>query len=209
MSRAGQQAREGLACLDEVDRHLGAVTSAADGAPGLKSGHRRPLKECGFWAREFLVNVGAKEKAMGLFDWLRRRESGDKAAKLVLSPEESEFAGLNMKQVLDAHLAWRARLENVLTGTAKEVIEVNQIAPDNLCVLGKWLYGPGKQQFGALREYEALRVTHKKFHMTAGQILVDFNAGNLVAANQLLKRDFRALSERVQLDLVRLYSAGT
>lgn len=144
---------------------------------------------------------------MGLLDWLKKRNSGDTTAVLTFNKDEEELAGLNLKQVMDAHMAWRVRLEAVLNGTSKERLEYAQIAPDNLCVLGKWLYGPGKTSFGAIPQYEALRTTHQTFHQTAGKILGDFNRGDKAGAAKLLNGDFRKLSDRIQLELVRLYAA--
>ena len=144
---------------------------------------------------------------MGLLDWLLRRDRGETQEAPTFGTGEGEFAGLNMKQVLDAHMAWRTRLEAVLTGNSKERLEVSQISPDNLCVLGKWLYGPGQKIYGTTPEYEALRSTHKTFHLTAGKILSDYNSGNKASAAKLLTRDFRKLSDRIQLELVRLYAS--
>lgn len=144
---------------------------------------------------------------MGLLDWLKRKQAGDDSAVLTFDKGEDEFAGLNLHQVLDAHMAWRTRLQDVLKGTSTEVLEVRQIAPDNLCVLGKWLYGPGKQQFGELPEYEVLRTIHGQFHHTAGRILADSKKGNQDAAERLLRGEFRTLSDQIQLALVRLWAA--
>lgn len=144
---------------------------------------------------------------MGLLDWLLRRDRGETTSGPTFDKGEEELAGLNMKQVMDAHMAWRTRLEAVLLGTSKEKLEVSQISPDNLCVLGKWLYGPGQKLFGTSNEYETLRQTHKTFHATAGKILADYNSGNKANAARLLTRDFRKLSDRIQLELVRLYTS--
>jgi Chemoreceptor zinc-binding domain len=144
---------------------------------------------------------------MGLLDWLTKRNRGDTTAVLTFNKDEEELAGLNLKQVLDAHMAWRVRLEAVLNGTSKERLEVAQISPDNLCVLGKWLYGPGKVSLGTTPQYEVLRNTHLTFHQMAGKILADFNRGDKSGAERLLNRDFRRLSDRIQLELVRLYAA--
>lgn len=145
---------------------------------------------------------------MGLFDWLKKRQSGDDGAVLLLDKDEEHLAGLDLKQVIDAHLAWRTRLQDILAGIQNEKVEVHQVAQDTLCVLGKWLYGEGKAQFSNLHEYEDLRLTHRQFHLTAGQILTDHNAGQADTAASLLKGDFRSLSDRIQLDLVRLYAAA-
>jgi Chemoreceptor zinc-binding domain len=144
---------------------------------------------------------------MGLLDWLKKRNSGDTTAELTFDKGEGELAGLNLKQVIDAHMAWRGRLEAVMDGTSKEDLQYAQIAPDNLCILGKWLYGPGKVSFGNIPEYEALRTTHMTFHQTAGKILTDFHRGDKAGANKLLNGEFHILSARIQLELVRLYAA--
>ncbi len=144
---------------------------------------------------------------MGLLDWLRKRNAGDSTAVLTFNKDEEELSGLNLKQVLDAHMAWRVRLEAVLNGTSKESLEVSQIAPDNLCVLGKWLYGPGKVVLGTTTQYETLRTTHQTFHQLAGKILADYKRGDKAGAERLLNRDFRRMSDRIQLELVRLYAA--
>ncbi len=144
---------------------------------------------------------------MGLLDWLKLRNSGDTTAVLTFNKGEEELAGLNLKQVIDAHMAWRVRLEAVLNGTSTERLEVSQIAPDNLCILGKWLYGPGKTSFGTTPQYEKLRTIHATFHTTAAGILADYHRGDKVGAARVLGGDFRKMSDRIQLELVRLYAS--
>jgi len=145
---------------------------------------------------------------MGLLNWLEKKMSGDNSAKLTFDKGQEEFAGLNLKDVLDAHLAWNDRLTAYLDGTSRENLDVHQIAPDNLCILGKWIYGPAAQQFQQQQEFHDLRQTHKQFHLTAGQVLIEHNDGNTEAANQLLLGKFRSLSSRIQLNLVRLYASA-
>ena len=146
---------------------------------------------------------------MGLLKWLEKKLAGDSSAKLTFDKGQEEFAGLNLKQVLDAHLAWNDRLTKYLDGTSEENLDVHQIAPDNLCILGKWIYGPGEKQFNQLTEFSDLRDTHKEFHLTAGQVLIEHNDGNRQVANQLLAGKFRALSSKIQLNLVRLYASAS
>jgi len=145
---------------------------------------------------------------MALMDWLKKRLAGDEKAELTLSPEESSLSGLNLAQVIDAHMAWKSRLQSTLLGTSTEQLEVAVVARDNLCVLGKWLYGVGKQQFSHLPEYEALRKTHADFHLCAGEVLIEFHNGKIDTATSLLKGKFRNLSDMIQLGLVRLFAAA-
>lgn len=145
---------------------------------------------------------------MSLKNWLLRKLAGDDKAKLELSSDEENLSGLNLKTVLDAHMLWKVKLESTLDGSSTEKYEVATVAQDNLCVLGKWLYGPGKKLYSKLPEYEALRKIHASFHLCAGEILVDHNKGNLIVANNKLKREFKDLSGQIQLDLVRLFSTA-
>lgn len=142
---------------------------------------------------------------MGILSWLEKRLSGDHSAVLSFNKDEEEFAGLNLRDVLNAHLAWNERLKAFLEGTSDEKLDVDQIAPDNLCILGKWIYGPGHKQFSKLKEYNDLKQTHTQFHKTAGQIVVEFGKGNRDIATSLLRGKFRTLSSQIQLNLINLY----
>lgn len=145
---------------------------------------------------------------MALLDWLHKRLAGDEKAELTLSKEEESLSGLNLKEVLDAHMAWRKRLKDALDGLGSETYEVASVAQDNLCVLGKWLYGPGKAHYAHLPEYEVLRRTHADFHLCAGEVLIEHQGGNVDAAANLLKGKFHGISNKIQLDLVRLFTSA-
>lgn len=145
---------------------------------------------------------------MSLKDWLVKKLSGDDTAILELSPEEEQLSGLNLQEVLDAHLQWKIKLNDTLDGTATERYEVAVVAKDNLCVLGKWLYGPGKQKFSKLPEYEALRQIHSEFHICASKVLQKHENGDEEAASRMLKEEFLDASNRIQLDLVRLFTVA-
>ena len=145
---------------------------------------------------------------MGLLDWLHKKASGDHSAELTIDKNEQNFSGLNLKQVIDAHMAWRTRLVGILDGSNDERPEISEVAMDNLCILGKWLYGTAKPLYSKLPEYEELRQTHAKFHLCAGEILMEFKRGDQDKAEDILRGEFRTLSDQIQLDLVRLYSAG-
>lgn len=143
---------------------------------------------------------------MGMLNWLKARLSGDQTSELILEKGEEELHGLNLKEALDAHEAWNGRLKSVLDGTSTESIQVSEIAQDCNCHLGKWIYGPGKKSHSSYEEYEILRKTHAEFHLCAGEILMEHQAGNDGVADKLLKTKFRNLSNRIQLDLVRLFT---
>lgn len=147
---------------------------------------------------------------MSIVDWFKQVTTGDPRADLMSQPlsfgeNEEQFHGLNMREAMDAHMAWTRRLENKLTGKSNEPLTVATVASDCECTLGKWLHGPAKQAFGASPEYEELRKEHADFHLCAGEILNNvINEEQSSAVNKLKK--LRHKSGVVQLSLVRLYS---
>lgn len=143
---------------------------------------------------------------MGMLNWLKARISGDQKSALILEQGEEELHGLNLKKALDSHEAWNGRLKSVLDGTSTESIQVSEIAQDCNCLLGKWIYGPGKRSHSSYEEYENLRKTHAEFHLCAGEILMEHQAGNYDVADKLLKTKFRNLSNKIQLELVMLFT---
>jgi len=144
---------------------------------------------------------------MKLLEWLQVKLLGESFGVLTISKEEADFAGLNMSQAIDAHMAWRIRLADILDGKSHEELNVGEVARDDCCSLGKWLFDSARLKFGSYQEYETLRKNHSRFHICAGEILVLHNIGQFAAAKQMLRADLRNLSDLVQLDIVRLYAA--
>lgn len=144
---------------------------------------------------------------MSLLSWLRDALVGEPEAELKLSPEEAKLSGLDLKQVLDAHTAWKVRLERDLENPQSS-IDVSTVAPDNLCELGKWLYGPAQKMHGHLPEFEDARRAHAVFHLAAAEVLIQRQSGNLAGAHALLHGKFRDASSDNQLELVKLFVAA-
>lgn len=142
---------------------------------------------------------------MPLFDWFKKAIRGEES-KLEFAPDEEHQSGLNLKQVLDAHTAWKNKLQNMLDGIHNEEMDVATISQDDQCVLGQWIYGEGKKLYGHLPEYESLRIAHANFHICAGEVLTEYQDGNSIHATQLLHTQLRTASNKNQLELVRLFT---
>ena len=157
---------------------------------------------------------------MGILDWLKHVTSEPQGGakhpsvppstgtrkELEFDDGEQHFHGLDMKGALEAHRAWRVRLEAQIRGDATESLEVANVAADHNCALGKWLHGEGKNRFTNVTEYEELVRDHANFHLAAGEILMTSHQGKRESASRMLKSDFRHHSDRVQLSLVRLFA---
>jgi len=146
---------------------------------------------------------------MGLFDWLRRHESGEENATLTFDANEQTLAGLDMKSAIDAHMKWRERLTDHLHGKSTEDLQIGAVSCDDKRTLGKWIYSSGKQKFSHLKELEELRVTHANFHLCAGEILLKHDTDEKDAAEHLLNNQFKKLSGQIQLMLVRLHTKAS
>ena len=160
---------------------------------------------------------GAKKERhdMGFFD---RFSSGAIASKLTeinqaLKSEhktqaEQKLSSLKLQQVMDAHIAWKGRLQKVLDGTSTEKIDLQIASEDRHCFLGKWFYGEGEALYGRMPEYETARRAHAKFHECAGEVLTQHLLGNDEEAERLLNTKYRSASNRNQLELVNLFTAA-
>ena len=137
---------------------------------------------------------------MGLFGWFKRGKDAD---DLDENDDNAVFVGLNMKRAIDAHLAWYKKLERAIADKSAAGYEIRNVAADNNCELGKWVYTEAKK-FSAVPEYEMLRQSHADFHMLAGEILILVRDGDFEQATERLKRDLRRASDHVQLNLIRL-----
>jgi Chemoreceptor zinc-binding domain len=115
---------------------------------------------------------------------------------------------LDLKQALDIHHALNEKLQKVLKGNSDAGLDVAVISQDNLCTIGKWLYGEGKQLYAHLPEYEAMRQVHAELHTCAGEVLTEHKIGNKDYADVLFKTKFRTASNKNKMEFTRLFRAA-
>ncbi|MDD4929335.1 MAG: CZB domain-containing protein [Gallionella sp.] len=145
---------------------------------------------------------------MGVLSWLKRITAGEEnAGNATFAPGEEDFHGLNMKDAIDAHVAWKTRLEAEFAGTGSETLEIGYVASDERCKLGQWIHKEGKNRFAQLPEYKELVDLHAQFHLNAGNILLEAHRNGSESAEKMLHgSEFRNASDMVQIGLVRLYA---
>ena len=155
---------------------------------------------------------------MGLLNWFKALASGKEVAEPTsedvlaetAAPESDAdagiVAGLDFKGAINAHMAWKVRLEKCINGANEENLQVEVVSRDDQCVLGKWIHGVGGQTFGQLREFQEMKMEHMRFHLGAGDVLACCLAGDKEGASDKLKTgDYSRASARVKLHLSRLY----
>jgi len=151
---------------------------------------------------------------MGILNWLKHVTEADGMKTEFISDQplhfgkgEEMFQGLNMKEALDAHMAWTKRIEKLLVDEDAGGYPIAEVSADRNCVLGKWLHNEAKLKFSAMQEYHELRNVHAGFHLHVGGILNDVVNGNKANAEKGVK-EIRHHSGLVQLALIRLYAAA-
>lgn len=111
---------------------------------------------------------------------------------------------MNFDDAIRAHAEWKVRIQKYLKHPDGS-INVDDLEQDNLCLLGKWLYGEG-ESYNAIEEYEELRDVHKHFHKTASNILKRKNQGEEIEAELVLgsSSDYAKYSTDIMKLLVKI-----
>lgn len=131
---------------------------------------------------------------MGLFDKFR------KSVVPVAEPDDLDFMG-----AIEAHIRWKVRLENYISGEGKEQLDPAVVGKDDQCALGKWIYGPGGRKYDALTIFRSLRDTHAGFHQCAAQVVQSVDEGDADKASEILTRGcYAKYSNKVKAELARL-----
>jgi hypothetical protein len=119
--------------------------------------------------------------------------------------EEIKEGDLNFLAAIEAHVRWKVRLEAYINGTGEEQLDADVVCRDELCMLGKWIYGPGGERFGDHPKFPTLRDTHKEFHRCAGQVIRFVDDGEKAKAMDLLNRgDYAKFSHQIKAELARM-----
>lgn len=107
------------------------------------------------------------------------------AGRKLGSTQSDDHQDLNFDEAIQAHLKWKGRLKNFISGVGTEKLVSTHVCKDNQCQLGEWIYGPGAA-YKNLTSYHSLRENHAHFHIAAGEVIKAFEAGDQLSAQRLL-----------------------
>lgn len=150
------------------------------------------------------AQAGKKQEALQLLhhgDYVRTSERVKKLlAKLFVLVADGNTA-------IDAHVKWKERLENRITGVGSKSLTVEAVSRDDLCALGVWLNGEGKDHYGTAPGFDAVRQTHTRFHRCAGEVLAMADQGRPDEALRMIEEgEYVQASDDVTAALVDLFS---
>ena len=91
-----------------------------------------------------------------------------------------------MASALEAHRAWRTRLQQAIdTGTSTTPVEV--AGKDDRCALGKWLHGPDPFRDREPGVWQTLHDLHEQFHRNTAKILELATSGQTKQATERMR----------------------
>ena len=92
---------------------------------------------------------------------------------------------MDFSAAIRAHANWRLRLSTYCQGGQKETINIQALAKDNACELGKWLHGEG-QKYASDPKLGELISAHSAFHLSAAAIAAMAQSGRQKEAERHL-----------------------
>jgi len=107
----------------------------------------------------------------------------------------NEVKSFSFEDAENAHVKWKMRLVQYISGKSHEDFDVATVSCDDKCDLGKWIYGPATPH-SALPEYKNLRSAHADFHMSVGSIIKCVHDHKVDEAKSLLGGEFAITSKR-------------
>ena len=101
-----------------------------------------------------------------------------------------------------SHNLWKSRLRDAIQGG--EIPDEDITGSDNLCDIGKWIYGKGIK-YQSLPEFQNLKSNHTGFHKAAANIIRTLKTGDKTKAmKELESGEFANISAKVILALKKL-----
>ncbi|OIP11264.1 MAG: hypothetical protein AUK53_08815 [Betaproteobacteria bacterium CG2_30_59_46] len=88
---------------------------------------------------------------------------------------------MNFDDAILAHIKWKVRLARFIDGTSTEKLKSEDVCKDNLCDLGKWIYGEGAI-FNTKPHYQSLVTKHANFHRCAAAVVKKVESNDSVGA---------------------------
>ena len=123
----------------------------------------------------------------------------------VTDKQKAQILGeINLMDAINAHVKWKARLQDYLNGKSQEKLDPMLICRDDQCVLGKWIHGPALRHFHEDSTFHQLRADHAQFHFIAGSVVKHVQAHERVAAEALMDHEYKHASRKVVQALTEL-----
>lgn len=115
---------------------------------------------------------------------------------------------MNFDDAISAHIKWKARLNRFIDDAGAERLDSATVCKDNLCDLGKWIYGEGAK-YNTAKHYTDLVAKHANFHRCAAEIVKKVESNQRLVAKALLAGEFTAASKETVSAIMRMKKETT
>jgi len=110
---------------------------------------------------------------------------------------------MNFFEAINAHVAWKVRLQQHIKGVSEEQLDATVVGRDDQCALGKWIYN-NIGRHGEMPLFRQVQEQHADFHRCAAEIIDSANRGDQTEAEHKLHHDYAHLSHMIVKSLSRL-----
>jgi methyl-accepting chemotaxis protein len=113
---------------------------------------------------------------------------------------------MNFDEAISAHSQWKNKLASYIAKPDHSLNAV-EVAADNKCPLGQWLYGEGKKH-SSMPEFSKLVSEHAHFHRAASNVIKKADSGANVTQEVALgsNSEFASASSAVVQALMSMKS---
>jgi methyl-accepting chemotaxis protein len=112
---------------------------------------------------------------------------------------------LDVHAAIQAHMAWKQRLEDFLATDTRDSLDPLHVCRDDQCALGKWIHGDHAGRYVHTEAYRNLRTAHADFHQAAARVVILAQAGDDEHAREELNTGaFAKASSKVKRELARI-----
>ena len=110
---------------------------------------------------------------------------------------------MNFDDAIAAHITWKVRLNQFIDGVSTDRLSSADVCKDNLCDLGKWIYGEGAK-YKAAAHYQDLVKKHANFHVCAADVVKKVEGGDKAGAKAALGGPFAGASRETVAAIMTL-----
>jgi Chemoreceptor zinc-binding domain len=96
-------------------------------------------------------------------------------------------------KAIGAHGVWKMRLRSAIDN-GKADANAADVARDNVCPFGQWLYGAVPPAARGSADYASVRKLHADFHKCASKVIECVGLGDKAKADALMAGDYAKIS---------------
>jgi len=111
-------------------------------------------------------------------------------------------------KAIGAHGVWKMRLKTAID-LGKADAQAADVAKDNVCAFGQWLYGSSMPPAAkASMDYATVRRLHADFHKCAAKVIECVGEGDKAKAGALLAGEYQKVSSDLSAAMMKWKAAA-